>query len=84
MKEKINDTVNHPSHYNTGNIEVIETIDDWGLGFSLGNAIKYIARAGKKQDYEGQSQIEKTIEDLSKAAWYINHEIDRLTNGQKR
>lgn len=69
MSEKIN----HPSHYNTGKYEVIEVIEDWGLGrgFNLGNAIKYIARAGHKNP-------ETEIEDLKKAAWYINREVERL------
>lgn len=60
--------VNHPSHYNTGQIEVIDAIEDWNLGFSLGNAVKYIARADHKQ---------YPIQDLEKAAWYLNREIER-------
>lgn len=60
--------VDHPSHYNVGKIEVIDAIEDWELGFSLGNAVKYIARA----DHKG-----KAIEDLQKAAWYLNREIER-------
>ena len=67
-----NDVVNHPSHYNTGKIEVIDFIDDQGLGFCLGNAVKYIARAGKKNK-------SKTVEDLKKAIWYLDHEVARLT-----
>lgn len=63
--------VNHPAHYNAGSIEVIAAIDDWQLGFSLGNAVKYIARAGKKDP-------DKTVEDLEKADWYLRHEIERL------
>lgn len=66
------DTVNHPSHYNTGKIEVIDFIEDQKLGFHLGNAVKYIARAGKKDPT-------KTVDDLKKAAWYIQRELDRLT-----
>ena len=62
------DSVNHPNHYNMGKIEVIDAIDDWNLSFCLGNAVKYIARA----DYKG-----KPIEDLQKAIWYLQHEIDR-------
>lgn len=62
--------VSHPSHYNMGKYEVIDVIDDWKLGFSLGNAIKYIARAGHKWN---------TIEDLNKAIFYIQHEIERLS-----
>ena len=68
-----NDSVNHPSHYTYGNIEVIDFIEDKKLNFHRGNAVKYIARAGKKNP-------EKEIEDLKKAAWYINREIERLEN----
>mgnify|MGYP001235950376 CR=1 FL=1 len=65
MKEK----VNHPLHYskNSGH-EVIDVIQAWDLDFSLGNAIKYIARAGKKDP-------NATVEDLQKAVWYINYKI---------
>ena len=63
------ESVNHPSHYNTGSIEVISAILDWGLGFCLGNAVKYIARAGKKNK-------DTYVEDLKKAIWYINKEIE--------
>jgi hypothetical protein len=65
--------VEHPKHYNFGKIEVIDAIEDWGLGFSLGNAIKYIARAGKKS-----KEKEKEIEDLEKAVWYIQRYINNL------
>lgn len=72
--EKIaDDNVNHPSHYTSGKIEVIDFIEDKGLGFHLGNAIKYISRAGKKDP-------NKTIEDLRKAIWYINRQISLLEN----
>jgi len=67
----MNDIINHPSHYTDGKIEVIDFIDDKKLNFERGNAIKYICRAGKKDKA-------KEIEDLQKAAWYINHEIERL------
>ncbi len=66
-----NDPVNHPSHYTDGKIEVIDFILDKKLNFTRGNAVKYISRAGKKN-------TEKEIEDLQKAAWYINREIQRL------
>ena len=61
--------VDHPDHYrrDTGH-EAIDVIEAWGLGFCLGNAIKYIARAGHKGD---------AIEDLEKARWYIDREIER-------
>lgn len=62
--------VNHPNHYNQGMIEVIDAIEDWKLGFNLGNAVKYIARAGIKTSEQ--------IEDLHKARWYLNREISRL------
>lgn len=67
-------TVNHPSHYNLGKIEVIDYIEDQDLGFCLGNAIKYISRAGKKNP-------DKEIEDLEKAIWYIQRRIKEV--GQK-
>ena len=78
-EENKNDPVNHPSHYTDGKIEVIDYIEDKGLGFCLGNAVKYISRAGKKDP-------EKEIEDLRKAAWYINRRIEELLekeNGRK-
>lgn len=67
--ESQNDLVNHPSHYTDGKIEVIDFIEDKGLGFHLGNACKYICRAGKKNP-------EKRIEDLEKAIFYINRQIE--------
>ena len=63
--------VNHPAHYTDGRIEVIDFIEDKQLGYHLGNAVKYISRAGKKDP-------EKTAEDLKKAVWYLNRYIDRL------
>lgn len=66
------DNVNHPSHYTDGKIEVIDFVEDKGLNFHRGNAVKYIARAGKKDP-------EKEVEDLRKAVWYLNREITRLT-----
>ncbi len=59
------DLINHPSHYTDGGIETIDAIEAWGLGFHLGNAVKYISRAGKKA---GSSELE----DLKKARWYLN------------
>ena len=67
----MNDSVNHPAHYTDGKIEVIDFIEDKKLGFHLGNTVKYICRAGKKDP-------EKTIEDLQKAEWYLHREIQRL------
>jgi len=68
------DVVNHPKHYTTGKVEVIDYIEDKELGFHLGNAVKYISRAGKKDP-------QKTIEDLEKAVWYINRHISFLKLG---
>lgn len=67
-----NDNVNHPAHYTSGNIEVIDFIEDQKLDMHLGNAVKYIARAGKKDP-------DKTIEDLRKAIWYLDRKIMLLT-----
>lgn len=62
------DSVNKPNHYNIGDIEVIDFIDSWGLNFNLGNVIKYVARCNHK---------ENKIEDLQKAIYYIEREINR-------
>lgn len=64
--------VNHPSYYGGENnpYEAIKVIEAWDLGFCLGNTIRYISRAGKKDP-------EKEFEDLQKAAWYLNHYIDQ-------
>lgn len=68
------DSVNHPSHYNAyKGIEVIDLAEQ--MNFNRGNAVKYIARAGLKNE-------ETEIEDLKKAAWYIQREIERL-GGEK-
>lgn len=61
-------SVNHPPHYVYGGIETIDYIEAKGLGFHLGNALKYISRAGKKDPG-------KIIEDLEKARWYLNRAI---------
>lgn len=68
------DKVNHPSHYANGKIEVIDFIEDKGLGFNLGNVVKYVARAGRKKS-SGKSLDAKALEDLKKAAWYLQREI---------
>ena len=73
---KEDDPVNHPKHYTDGRIEVIEYIEDKNLGFCLGNAIKYISRAGKKDP-------SKRVEDLKKAIWYIKHSIERIDSVDK-
>lgn len=70
----MNDNVNRPSHYTSGKIEVIDFIEDQKLDFCLGNSVKYIARAGKKDP-------NKTIEDLEKSKWYLQRKIDQLKAG---
>ena len=65
------DAVNHPAHYTDGSIEVIDFIEDKKLPYHLGNAVKYIARAGKKDP-------DKEAEDLKKAVWYLNRYIGIL------
>lgn len=63
------DHINHPPHYTHGGIEVIDAIEAWGLGFHLGNVVKYVARAGHKGD---------ALSDLRKARWYLDREISRM------
>lgn len=63
------DVVNHPPHYTNGGIEVIDFIESKGLGYRLGNVVKYVSRAGLKGN---------TIEDLRKAEWYLKREISFL------
>ena len=79
MELKEYDVVNRPAHYTDSKIEVIDYIEDKKLGFCLGNAVKYISRAGKKKD-SGRNIIDKEIEDLQKAIWYINRRIYELQN----
>lgn len=69
------DKVNHPQHYGGefNPYEAIKVIEAWNLGFNLGNTIKYISRAGIKD-------AEREIEDLEKALWYLQREI----NNKKR
>jgi hypothetical protein len=69
------ESVNHPSHYGgVDNVyEAIKVIDAWSLGFALGNTVKYISRAGKKDQ-------SKELEDLKKALWYLQHHINQLEN----
>ena len=73
----MSDMVNHPSHYTDGSIEVIDFIEDKKLNYHRGNALKYLCRAGKKDP-------EKEVEDLQKAVWYINREIQRLEAQKQR
>lgn len=69
--EKLAERIDHPAHYGGKDnpYEAIKVIEAWGLNFRLGNAVKYISRAWKKGDM---------LEDLKKAAWYLQREIDAL------
>jgi hypothetical protein len=63
------DPVNHPQHYNFSNVEPIEAIEAWGLGYNLGNVVSYIAR----HQHKGNPLL-----DLKKARWHLEREIARL------
>lgn len=66
------ESINHPAHYNQGNYEVMDVIDDWNLNFALGNVVKYVARAPYKNN---------CLEDLKKAKWYLEYEIKKHEQG---
>lgn len=64
------DNINHPNHYCEGRAyEPIDVIEDWSLGYNLGNTVKYVSRAGRKQNQ---------LEDLKKARFYLEREIQNL------
>ena len=70
------DPINKPSHYAEGRkYETIDVIEDWSLGYRLGNCVKYISRNGRKDP-------SKTVEDLKKAKWYLEREIESLEGSQ--
>lgn len=69
--------VDNPSHYCGTKYQVINFIEDWGLGYCLGNVVKYICRAGKK--YVGDKQ--KELQDLKKAKWYLERRLEEHKNG---
>jgi len=64
------DPVNNPAHYTDGGIETIDYIEAKGLGYHLGNVVKYVSRAGKKDPSQN-------IEDLRKAQWYLSRAIEK-------
>jgi hypothetical protein len=76
-KTSTTNSVDHPTHYGgEGNpYEAIKVIEEWDLDFHLGNALKYIARAGKKSK-------DTELQDLEKAQWYINRKIEQLKKVQ--
>ncbi len=68
-----NESVEHPEHYGGKDnpYEAIKVIEAWDLGFNLGNVVKYVARAGKK---EGNN----IADELKKAKWYLCREIEKI------
>lgn len=72
MEQPETEKVEHPQHYGGKDnpFETIKVIDAWNLNFNLGNAVKYISRAGKKD-------LDKYVLDLRKAVFYIEHEIEK-------
>lgn len=68
------DEVNAPAHYRGNGLEVIDVIEAFGLGFRLGNTVKYVLRAGKKGD---------AVLCLKKARYYLDREIAKLEGGSK-
>lgn len=72
IEEKKADPVNHPPHYQAGGIETIDFIEAKDLNYRLGNVVKYVSRAGKKNF--------DPIEDLEKALWYLQREISARKN----
>ena len=69
-------SVNHPYYYRQGSYEVIDIIEEFNLGFHLGCVIKYILRAGRKP-LPGVSVEQAETEDLRKAMWYLDRELQR-------
>jgi len=63
------DLVDHPPHYNYGKYEAIDVIEEWGLDFHCGNAVKYISR----HKYKGQAK-----KDIEKAIWYLQRYLEKL------
>lgn len=68
--------IDHPKHYNMARAECIDIIEDLGLGFHLGNALKYIWRAGLKDP-------DRAREDISKARWYLDRYLEAHPDSQE-
>ena len=69
----MSEQIDHPAHYGGADnpYEAIKVIEAWGLGFCLGNTVKYVSRAGRKNG-------NATVQDLKKARWYLDREIANL------
>ena len=77
LPDRRRETIHHPAHYGGDTTyECVKVLAAWGLlaSFCLGNAVKYICRAGKKSN---------RLEDLKKARWYLDYEIERLERRSK-
>jgi hypothetical protein len=74
----MSEQVNHPQHYGgeDNTYEAIKVIEAWDLDFHLGNTVKYISRAGKKE-------VNKELQDLKKALWYLQRKIENLEHASK-
>jgi hypothetical protein len=75
ITRNISDDISHPSHYCYSKYEPKDVIREWGLNFNLGSAVKYIARAGRKDDI---------IQDLSKAKQFLEFEIEALKEEREK
>lgn len=75
----MNESVNHPPHYQSNGMEAIDVIEAFELDFHLGNVVKYVLRAGRKATYGGTPEelAEAEAEDLDKARWYLIRAIAR-------
>jgi len=77
MSKPKSDSINSPEHYRFGGIETIDFIEAKELNYRLGNVIKYVSRAGRKPGDDG-FVLPKALEDLKKARWYLDREIQHL------
>lgn len=77
----MSDMINHPAHYTKEGIEPIDYIESHNFNFNLGNAVKYITRAGEKVLF-GETKLDATIRDLQKAEWYCRREWQRLESSR--
>ena len=73
--KKQDDVIEHPAHYTQG-IECMDYIESHRLNYARGNIIKYVTRAGLKD-------ASKEVEDLEKARWYLDREIERVKKAKK-
>ena len=71
IRGRVTDLVNNPPHYQRGGLEAIDVIEAFELDYHTGNAVKYLLRAGHKDDL---------IQDLQKAVWYLQRRIEKLAS----